>query len=357
VRKIYQQRLAASPWMSEPDDLGTIGLIDETSVAKKGAETPGVQRQYCGALGKQENCIVTVHLGLARGRFKTLVNSDLFLPESWSGDRDRCRRADIPDDVVYRSKWRIALELLDDARGNGLHFDMLTFDEYYGGKPGFLEGLDEREQLFVAEVPKSFRVLSKRPRGARPKKGWTGKRVDSLARFSANWHQQPWRKVQLARLTLDDQEWEVRAAQVHLLRHGQLTPRTYWLIVARNQRTGETKYFISNAPADTPLERLLRIAFSRWNIEHTFRVAKSELGLSHFEGRSYISLIRHLTICELLLGFVAEHTDRLRGEKSGDHLGTNPPRPEPTLPSLAKKAPLHGRPPTRQPSQHLPPTA
>ena len=356
VRQIYQQRLAALPRMSEPDDLGTIGLIDETSVAKKGAETPGVQRQYCGALGKQENCIVTVHLGLVRGRFQTLVNSDLFLPESWSDDRDRCRRADIPDNVVYRSKWRIALELLDEARGNGLRFETLTFDEYYGGKPGFLEGLDEREQQFVAEVPKSFRVLSKRPRGARPKRGWTGKRVDQLARFSANWHQQPWRKVSLARLTLDDQEWDVRAAQVYLLREGDLTERTDWLIVARNQRTGETKYFISNAPADTPLERLLRIAFSRWNIEHTFRVAKSELGLSHFEGRSYISLIRHLTICELLLGFVAEHTDRLRGEKSGDHPGTNPPRPEPTLPSLAQKPPHHDRPPTHLPCHPRPPT-
>lgn len=355
VRDVFQRRLAGLPVMLDPEELGTIGLIDETSVAKKGDETPGVQRQYCGALGKQENCIVTVHLGLVRGRFKTLVDSDLFLPESWSDDRDRCRRADIPDDVVYRSKWQIALELLDHARTNGLHFDTLIFDEYYGGKPGFLKGLDEREQQFIAEVPKSFRVLSKRPRGKRPKRGWTGKRVDHVAKFSSIWHQQPWQRVPLARLTLDDQQWDVRAAQVHLLRDGNVTDRTYWLIVAHNHETGETKYFISNAPADTPLERLLRIAFSRWNVEHLFRVAKSELGLSHFEGRSYVSLMRHMILVELLVCFLAEHTDRLRGEKSGDHPGTNPPRPESTLPSLAKKPPHHDRPPTRQPRHPLPP--
>lgn len=94
MRDLYQQRLAASPQLVKPDelgpdDLGTIGLIDETSVAKKGDETPGVQRQYCGALGKQENGIVTVHLGVSRGRFKTLLDSDLFLPESWSNDLER----------------------------------------------------------------------------------------------------------------------------------------------------------------------------------------------------------------------------------------------------------------------------
>ncbi|MCX7408590.1 MAG: hypothetical protein NTZ32_10970 [Planctomycetales bacterium] len=113
----------------------------------------------------------------------------------------------------------------------------------------------------------------------------------------------------LARLTLADQLWDVRAAQVHLVRDGE---RTDWLIVARNPATGETKYFVSNAPSDTPLDRLvsnapsdtpldrlLRIAFLRWNIEHLFGVGKSELGFSHFEGRSYVSLIRHTTTCTI----------------------------------------------------------
>ena len=124
----------------------------------------------------------------------------------------------------------------------------------------------------------------------------------------------------MTRLTLADQEWEVRAGQVYLnrnrgnRRHREMTMRTYWLIVARNTATGQMKYFLSNASAETPVETLLRVAFCRWNVEHAFRVAKSEIGFGHFEGRSYIALMRHQILCLVVMGFVAEHTDRLRGK-------------------------------------------
>ena len=134
----------------------SIGVIDETSFVKKGDKTPGVQRQHCGAVGKQENCIVTVHLGYAVGDFHCLVDADLFLPESWSEDRDRCREAGIPDDVVYRPKSEIALELHDRATTNGIAFEWLTFDEWYGAKPQFLRALDARGQKFVGEVHKHY---------------------------------------------------------------------------------------------------------------------------------------------------------------------------------------------------------
>ena len=97
-----------------------VGVIDETSDVKQGNKTPGVQRQWCGTVGKTENCIVTVHLAYATGDFHCLLDGDLFLPEDWSDDRVRCRAVGIPDDVVYRPKWKIALELLDRARDNGV---------------------------------------------------------------------------------------------------------------------------------------------------------------------------------------------------------------------------------------------
>src|SRR5205823_6213982 len=100
MRDHVQQRLARRPAPATGDDLGCVGLIDETSQAKKGTKTPGVQRQWCGSLGKKENCIVTVHLGIVCGRFKTLLDAELFLPQVWSQDRERCRAAGIPDDVV-----------------------------------------------------------------------------------------------------------------------------------------------------------------------------------------------------------------------------------------------------------------
>jgi SRSO17 transposase len=332
MRDQLQQRHARRPAPITADDLGCVGLIDETSQAKKGTKTPGVQRQWCGSLGKKDNCIVTVHLGIVWGRLKTLLDADLFLPQSWSQDRERCRAAGIPDDVVYRPKWRIAVEQLDRALANGLQLNWLTFDEHYGSKPGFLADLDGRPGLsYVGEVPRNFRCLTQRPKGRRPKGGWKGKRVDNLARFSSAINCQQWQGVTLARLTLADQEWEVRARQVYLLRDGQVTERTYWLIVARNVATGEVKYFVSNAPAETPLEKLLRVAFRRWNVEHGFGVGKSEIGFGHFEGRNYVALMRHLILCLLVMGFVTEQTDRLRGEKSGDHPGASEPGVEPAL--------------------------
>jgi SRSO17 transposase len=350
MRDLLQQRLLGLPVLNAADELGTIGVIDETSVAKKGTKTPGVHRQYCGSRGKIENCIVTVHLGIVRGLFKTLIDAALFLPKAWSEDRARCREAKIPDDVVYRPKWRIALEQVARAIANGLPLDWLTFDEYYGGKPAFLEELDAQSgTYYIGEMPRNFRCLTRRPRGQKPKKGWKGKRADNLARYSSVWYQQNWQGVSLSRLTLDKQEWEVRAGQVYLLRCGELSDRTYWLIVARNLATGEVKYFISNAPADTPIEKLLRVAFTRWNVEHTFRVAKSEIGFGHFEGRSYVALMRHMILCLMVMGFVAEHTDRLRGKKSRDHDGASVPSAEPALPDLADESPpdngsrTHGR--------------
>jgi len=343
MRDLLQQWLVRLAALKADDDLGTIGVIDETSSAKKGTKTPGVARQYCGSLGKIDNCIVTVHLAVVRGVFKTLIDAALFLPQAWSDDRKRCREAHIPDDVVYQPKWRLALEQVARALANGFTFKWLTFDEYYGSKPEFLEELDAKGQHYIGEIPKSFRCLTKRPRGKKPKNGWRGKRADNLVRFSSAWNRLDWQGVTLSRLTLDSQEWEVRAGQVHMTRNGAISDRTYWLIVARNLATGEVKYFLSNAPVDTPVEKLIRVAFCRWHVEHAFRVAKTEIGFSHFEGRSYRSLMRHMILCLLVMGFVADHTGRLRGEKPGDHDGASVPGAEPTVPRLAEEPPYANR--------------
>ena len=135
----------------------SVGVIDETSFHKQGNKTACVQRQWCGSRGKKENCVVSVHLGYVAGDFHTLIDGDLFLPEkTWHGNRTRCRTVGIPDDVVYRAKWKIALEQIQRALGNGLRFSWLTFDEGYGGKPPFLRGVDGLGQNYVAELPVNF---------------------------------------------------------------------------------------------------------------------------------------------------------------------------------------------------------
>src|SRR3990172_9576007 len=121
LRDRLQQRVART----RPSD-HSVGLIDETSFRKKGMKTPGVQRQYCGNIGKQDNCIVTVHLGYAVDDFHCLLDGELFLPQGWSKDRIRCAAAGVPEDMVYRPKTEIALELYDRTVGNGVHFAWLT---------------------------------------------------------------------------------------------------------------------------------------------------------------------------------------------------------------------------------------
>ncbi|HEX4589262.1 MAG TPA: IS701 family transposase [Gemmataceae bacterium] len=295
------------------DPVGTVGIIDETSAVKKGDKTPGVQRQYLGCAGKIENGIVTVHLAVARGRFKALLDSALYLPESWDVDRDRCRKADIPDDLRYRPKWRIGLDLLGRAAANGWRFDWLTFDEGYGGKPDFLRRLDLSEVRYVGEVPTTFSCRPGRSRTA----------ISAAAVFSRpGVRRRPARSFRIAQQTGPAAVWQVKVVAVAL---GHDRRPRHRLILARNRETGERKYFVTNAAKAIGVGRVLAAAFVRWNVEHLFRVAKTEVGLTHFEGRSYVSLMRHLALCLVVLAFVAVHTMRLRGEKSGGDGGAGVP--------------------------------
>jgi SRSO17 transposase len=317
VRQQLQRHVA--DWLPTlpDDDLGTVGLIDETSALKSGTKTPGVQRQYLGCVGKIANGIVTVHLGVCKGRYKTLLDTELYLSKEWAADKDRREEAGIPEDMVYRPKWRIALEEVDRAVQQRVALDWLTFDEEYGKAPEFVAGLDKRQLRFVGEVPKILSCLAARGAPLPPGAEVKGRPAAEVVRTAPAFLKQPWRKVKLSQQTGGQQVWEVKAAQVGQVQDKQWSERTYWLIWAKNIATGEEKYFLSNAPAGAKLERLVRVAFRRWNVEHSLRVAKSEVGFTHYEGRSYTALLRHQTLCLLMLTFVAGHTERLRGEKSG----------------------------------------
>jgi SRSO17 transposase len=339
VKQLHQQHsVERLQQPDEPNGLGTVGLIDETSAAKKGDKTPGVQRQHLGCLGKIDNGFVTVHLGVCRGRYKNLIDGDLFLPESWSNDRPRCREAGIPDSVVYRPKWKIALEQIDRAKSNGVVLDWMTFDEGYGNSPGFIAGLDKRKLPFVGEVPRTLSCLAVNRQGNRPDQKVKGRPAEEVVRTASLFRSQPWQVVRLARETRQDQVWRVKAARVWLHSKAGWSAGTSWLIWASNEESGEEKFFLSNAPEDAKIETLVRVAFRRWNVEHSFRVAKSELGFADFEGRNYKALMRHLSLCLVAMGFAAEHTDRLRKKKSGDHAGAGVPSAARGEPALAAAA-------------------
>jgi SRSO17 transposase len=302
-----------------------IGLIDETSVAKKGDKTPGVQRQHCGASGKNDNCIVTVHLAVSCGLFRTLIDSDLYLPEkTWHDDRERCQAAHIPAEVVYKAKWQLGIDQVKRAMGNGVRFNWITFDEDYGSKPQFLSDLDNLGQLYIGEVPSHFMCWPSLPKYHSLQSSFRAKRVSNAVRWGKPFRNQNWKAYRLSRQSCPPQTWEVRTAQVWLQQPLQTTShrcrptsRTYWLIAARNRVSGEMKYFVSNAPPKTSVRKLLEVAFTRWGVEHVFRVAKTEIGFDHYEGRSYRGLMRHMALCSVMMLFVAVQTSVLRGGKSG----------------------------------------
>jgi SRSO17 transposase len=328
VRDILQQRVAR-----EHPHPCSIGVIDETGHVKKGDKTPGVRRQWCGRLGKVDNCVVTVHMAYAAGDFHCLIDSDLFLPESWDDDRERCRRAKIPNDVVHRPKWQIALELRDRAVANGIRFNWLTFDEHYPMNPEFLFALDDRGQYYIGEVKRTFTgwlaepaLLYKRhPRAKGPagrfprlkKKNLPPITLENMLKYSPQLRKIPWEKFHIKDTEKGAMVWEAKAAPIYLKRNG-LPTWPHWLVVARNvENPEEIKYFIGYAPAGTPLEVLLHVGFSRWRVERCFEDEKSELGMSHFEVRNYQSLQRHLIVTSITHLFLAEVRKELRGEKSG----------------------------------------
>jgi SRSO17 transposase len=318
----------------EHSGLHSIGLIDETSDVKKGDKTPGVQRQWCGSLGKKENCLVTVHLGYAREGFHCLIDGELYLPESWSEDRPRCREAGIPDEMVYRPKWKIALELHDHAIKNGIRFDWMTFDEGYGSKPDFLRGLSSLRQKFVGEVPRSFPGWLKPPRVVTRsfhKNGrGRGRKVPRLASGS-----RPARRVEelLEERAFVDQAWQrwrvkdgEKGPMIWEVKHALFTPKDedempgepMHLMVARNVLDeNEVKFFVSNAPAETPVSKLLLVGFSRWRVERCFEDQKSEIGLDQYEGRRYQGLKRHLILSCVSYLFLSRMREEFGGGKSG----------------------------------------
>jgi SRSO17 transposase len=295
-----------------------IGSVDETGCPKKGSHTATVQRQWCGRTGKVDNCVVSVHLGYTAGDFHCLLDSDLFLPKSWANDPARREEAGIPEEVVHRTKPQMALDQIRRALANGVRVAAWTFDEHYGQSYAFLDGLDALGQTYVAEVPSSFcgwavypklvyRAMSRDlHRGGRKRpiprvaSGAPGaSQVKDLLRYSPALRDQPWTAIHLKDAEKGPMVREVKAIRFWMQRDG-LPTRAHWLIAARDPEDPETiKFFVSNAPAGTPIEWLVYVGYSRWSIERCFEEDKDELGFDHFEVRGWKAIHRHMYLTQV----------------------------------------------------------
>lgn len=313
----------------EHRDRDAIGVIDESGHAKKGEKTAGVKRQWCGSLGKTENCVVSVHLGYVSGDFHALVDSDLYLPQGpWSEDRERRKEAGIPEEVVYRPKWRIALDLLARTLADGVEMKWVTADEAYGRTMEFRDEVEGMGLLYVVEIPCNLVGWTKPPKidpiGTVLESGYPT-RVRRLAPdakparpVSELWERggPSWQTWLVKETKKGPSVWEVRETDFYPTL-GDYPGEWLRLILAREVVTGEVKYFLTNAPREVSLGEVLHVAFSRWHIERVFQDGKGEVGLDHFEVRNYKSLIRHLILTTISFYFLATETERLRKKKSG----------------------------------------
>jgi len=318
-----------------------VATVDDTGNPKKGTHTAAVQRQWCGNTGKIDNCVVSVHIGYTTGDFQCLLDSDLYLPKDWADDPARRKEAGIPDDVVYRKKTTIALEQIRRAMSNGIRVAAWTFDEFYGRDGEFLDGLETLGQSYVGEVPSDFtgwvhepRILhSPRPQEAHKcgrkrryprlaRKALPASKVKNLLIYSRQFQKQKWKRFKIKDGEKGPVVWEVKHASFYRKHANGLPGPTHTLIVARNVlNTDEVKYFVSNMAVGSgcvSLEWMLWVAFSRWPIERCFELAKRDLGMDHFETRSWRGIHRHLYISQLSLLFCARVHHRLREKNSGE---------------------------------------
>jgi len=317
-----QQFLADSPWDPEvlvracaervASEIGVLAwIVDDTGIVKDGKHSPGVKRQYSGTLGKIGNCQIAVSVHAVGARGTLPLGFALYLPEEWCADQERRRKAEIPDDVVFRTKPRLAASLCERAADWRLPAAPILADCAYGDDTAFRTGLQARELEYVLAVSAQISVYGPETIFAVPERNGAVGRRRSVAR--------PDRKPESVRALaerLPRRAWEtlpcrttstgvdlssrfafVRVVATHPVRTDCLPPRLEWLIIEWPEGAeAPSDYWLSNMPADTTRERLARLARLRWTIELDYRQLKGELGLDHYEGRSYAGFHHHCAL-------------------------------------------------------------
>lgn len=300
--------------------------VDETSSVKKGEASVGVQRQYCGRLGKVENCQVGVFLSLGRGVRASLVDFRLFLPKAWANDAKRCAKAKVPEaHRVHRTKPELALEMVVAARARGSTHRWVGGDAAYGGNHAFTTALEDMGETFLMDVACKLRVWENDPgpqlpppkpsRKGRPRKSVPAVpappkavRVDVLAtRHFAT----AAREVTIRDATKGPLHAKVWVRPVWVWDGKSPTARQRLLIV-RQEADGTFKYALSNAAADTPWERLAFMQAQRFWIERCFQDAKSELGMAQYEVRGWRGWHHHMTLVCLAMLFLLKERCRAK---------------------------------------------
>jgi SRSO17 transposase len=293
-------------------------LIDESGCPKKGRHSAGVARQWCGQLGKVENCQVGVFAALGRGAEATLIDERLFLPEQWTTDPVRCQAAGIPaEQRDFKRKHDLALEMISHARQQGIGFAWVGFDGFYGSDPAFLRALDDQGELFVGDVHKDQRIYLEDPQPRVPPPATphgrppTRRQAQTPALRVDEWvQQQPadaWQRVHLRDSTKGRLDVDILQRRVWLWDGEESQARPWHVLVRREVDTPtEIKYSLSNAPEDTPAPRLAFMQGQRYWIERALQTGKQDVGLGDYQVRSWRGWHHHLALVMMAMLFMLE---------------------------------------------------
>ena len=309
------------------ETLGTsrgIFILDPTSFPKRGDKTVGVARQWCGQLGKEENCVVAGVLAYASERGHALLDRRLYLPELWAGNLARRRKAGVPDDVVFRTSGELAYEMITQARRERVPHAWITGDEEFGKLPWLQDWLDEDGERYILEVPCLTCVWTALPRGRKLGPKGISERLrrrgpgrPRLVRVDALLRQVPKRAWTLHEIRGGSKgPIRVRAVLLRIRLHRKKRmQRDGWLLMTRTvDQRPQTKYFLSNAASNASIMELLRAGFARWPVEQCFGQEKNETGLGDFETRSWLGWHHHTALAFLAHHWLVLERNRL-GEK------------------------------------------
>jgi len=323
-----QQFIGQSPWPWEPLRKGLalrmVGalrpvaawVVDDTGFPKKGNHSVGVARQYSGTLGKIGNCQVAVSLHYATDDAAAPLDFALYLPEEWL-EEERRQKAGIPKDVTFQPKWGLALALIDRALAWEVPRGVIVADAGYGGSTEFRTGLAKRKLMFVVGIQNTTTVwvdsgnLGAPPAGRRGRPRRKPFEVGtplSVPEVSQSWSPATWQRVTWREGTKGPMTGRFAAARVlpsHSYQHGGTKENTLWLLAEwPEDEAAPSKFWLTNLPEDTSLLSLVRLAKIRWWIEQGYQQLKDELGLDHYEGRSWQGWHHHVTMTMLAFAFL-----------------------------------------------------
>lgn len=369
--RTLQRLLTEAPWPTDPviDRLQAyvgarlntpdgVFVIDESGFPKQGTKSVGVARQYCGTLGKVGNCQLGVFLSYASARGHALVDKRLYLPPAWADDPARCRAAGVPEGAIrYQSKAELALDLLRQARAAGhLTGPWVAGDDAYGMVPTLRDALDAEDWRYVLDVPATTPVFDQPALAAVPP--WSGRggkptkprlapdaaAARTVAAIAASLPARAWQDLTVAEGAQGPRTYQFAALRVWESRDS-LPGRACWLLLRHNLDGREARYYLSNAPEDTPLLTLAQVAAARWTIETEFETAKGETGLDEYEVRGWPGWHHHITLA-LLAGAFLLTMQQEWGKKDA-----------PAYPSASQPGPAGGTPPPHLDARRTAPVA